>query len=199
MKKTFLHNDLSIFGMLPKIKVHDINTDIYKDENKDSFIEAIKAKSPELSVLLDDTNNKCEALFISEQEKACVLKVSPVIRDAIIKKGKLYVDMQSHKVSDHFHVQQCYKCQGFGHKSGSDKCPLKEGGNHCLYCGGNHMSKSCPCKKDTSQHKCINCLNSSNPKIKSNAHGHTASSKQCPLYRKEVENIISRTNFTHVA
>ena len=50
--------------------------------------------------------------------------MSPAIRDIILKTQRIYLDMQSHVVVDHYHVIQCFKCQGVGHKSDSKFCPL---------------------------------------------------------------------------
>ena len=106
-----------------------------------------------------------------------------------MKRKKLYIDMVSCHVSDHFHITQCYKCQGYGHKSSSVLCKLKSAEEKCLYCAGSHRSKDCVVKKDTDRHKCVNCMSSKNPEIKSRAHNHNATSKYCPIYHQEFQNM----------
>ena len=101
--------------------------------------------------------------------------------------------MQSHYVTDHYHLQQCYKCQKFGHKVGSEHCKLKDDESKCLYCGRNHRSKDCPVKNEPSKHKCTNCLSSKNPEIRKLGHQHNAASKLCPIYKRELQFMKSIT------
>ena len=98
--------------------------------------------------------------------------------------------MKSHKVTDHFHVIQCFKCQGFGHKAGSKFCPLAASENSvCLYC-----TKICPYKNNADEYKCSNCLKSRIKDYNKHAKGHTSSDMQCPLKTKEINTIMALTN-----
>ena len=76
-------------------------------------------------------------------------KVSSDVRNIIQKSERIFIDMNSHKVTDHFRVIQCFKCKGFGHKAGSKFCPLVTSENSvCLYCFGGHISKTCTYKNN---------------------------------------------------
>ena len=102
--------------------------------------------------------------------------------------------MQSLEVKDHFHAVQCFSCQEFGHKVGDDVCKHKDTQNAtCLYCSGNHQSKSCPVKKDASKLCCANCHNSKNAEIRENAHGHTTTSMACPIAIQQMNLLKNRT------
>ncbi len=79
---------------------------------------------------------------------------------------------------------------------GSDRCPLKDKKtNVCLYCSDNHMSRDCPHKKnnDTTHYNCANCAKSPISYIKAKAAGHTTTSHDCPIFQKELKNLLSRT------
>ena len=78
-----------------------------------------------------------------------VVKVDESVHQVIKAQGsKVYIGLSSCKVSQRYHLLQCYSCQEFGHKVGSEKCSLKnEEKVVCLYCAKNHSSKSCPHKK----------------------------------------------------
>ncbi|KAJ4430326.1 hypothetical protein ANN_22539 [Periplaneta americana] len=74
---------------------------------------------------------------------------------------------------------QCYKCQGFGHKTHS--CHIQP---RCVKCGENHESYSC--QKPTSiPAKCANCQGD-----------HPANYRQCPKYQAYVNGVKTR-NPTH--
>ena len=122
-----------------------------------------------------------ELLFIAKNQNGtpnyAIVKVTPDIRNLILTTGKIFIEMSSHRVSDHFHVEQYYKCQGYGHRSASKLCPLYNSNESiCLFCAGKHKSKLCPIKKDTNQYNCCNCQNSRSKKIKKLAKGHTSTS-----------------------
>ena len=132
-------------------------------------------------------------IFISEKGKFlsqyAVIKVFHCIRDVILKTGRLFIDMESHFVNDHFHIVQCFKCQGIGHKSGSKYCPLYDKASTiCLYCSGDHKSIHCKWKTDENKYQCANCKNSRFTEIRRQA-GHTANSMHCPLVQKQLTQI----------
>ena len=65
-------------------------------------------------------------------------------------------------------IQQCFKCQGFGHKG--QNCTKKP---KCVVCGGAHSHKNCP-NKEKRNPKCAKC---SGP--------HVANYKGCPAYKDQ--------------
>lgn len=72
---------------------------------------------------------------------------------------------------------QCYKCQGFGHKTHS--CHIQP---RCVKCGENHESYSC--KKSTSvPARCANCQGD-----------HPANFRQCPKYLAYVNGVKNRNS-----
>ena len=179
--------------LLPKLKVLRINSS-YKKEDKDVLKLAIVSKNSYIDALQKD-GHTFEVLIIDDRNHYCVIKMSPSIRDAIMKRGTLYIDMESHEVKDHFHLTQCFKCQEYGHKKGESACTLKDSTNVvCLYCGENHESKGCPNKHDSSKWKCNNCAKSSNVHYQKNCKGHTTTSRDCPFVIQQTKALINRTD-----
>ena len=94
-------------------------------------------------------------------------------------------------MTNQFHLLQCYSCQEFGHKRGSEKCSAKAGQELCLYCAENHMSRNCPSKKDTKKHKCANCLKANN--IANEEAIHPSNSVECPILQSALKSLVNRT------
>ena len=65
-------------------------------------------------------------------------------------------------------IQQCFKCQGFGHKA--PNCTKQP---KCVVCGEAHSHKNCP-NKDKRKLKCANCRGP-----------HVANYKGCPAYKDQ--------------
>ena len=124
-----------------------------------------------------------------------MLRVDPTIKNEIDKLGKrIFIGLSACKVIDRYHILQCYKCQQFGHKKGSSNCPLINSDKEvCLYCSGNHPSRSCPEKANEDSFKCNNCLNSKDPSVRSNSTGHKTTSINCPFLQHSLKLVIDRT------
>ena len=186
--------------LLPKIKIH--NLDSLKFDQNEDMKKTILEKNIELRACLENNEKSLfELLFIAKNQngtsKYAIVKVTPDVRNLILTTGKIFIEMSSHRVSDHFHVEQCYKCQGYGHRSASKLCPLYNSNESiCLYCAGKHKSKLCPLKKDTNQYNCCNCQNSRSKEIKKLAKSHTSTSSQCPTLQRELNRVkeINDTN-----
>ena len=65
-------------------------------------------------------------------------------------------------------IQQCFKCQGLGHKA--PNCTKKP---KCVVCGEAHSPKNCP-NKENRKPKCANCRGP-----------HVANYKGCPAYKDQ--------------
>ena len=134
--------------------------------------EKILKKNSELNDCLERDNKSIfEILFLAKNQNGtpnhAIVKVSPNIRSIILNSGRIFIDMSSHQVTDHFHILQCYNCQGFGHKSNSKLCLMaKSEDSICLYCSNKHKSNACPCKNDTNEYYCYNCKKSKSNDIK---------------------------------
>ena len=174
---------LTIFG------AHDV-------ESADVAKEEILCKNTFLKTLVD--NNKVfEVLFMKKGNgfSNLIIKVDPEIRKAIFENGaKLYLGLNRCRVSDSFPFKVCYNCQKTCCHL-SDKCPLKNEKMVCRFCSENHRSADCPVKTNVAMHKCVNCLDSSNNKIKNNGNSHYSNSNECPLVQSIISNIKLNTEY----
>ena len=191
--KTLLDKDFNVNQeskkanpLLPRLKIHNVSSENF--ETKDKFTEKILNKNTKIKNLCEQ-GNPIAVTYYDTNRKYAVLKVTPQVKNVIMKDPKIFVGMVSLHVSEHYHITQCYNCQGFGHVSGSEHCPRKDSTPLCLYCGGEHRSSECNNKKNPANQKCVNCSKSQNSKIKSGHKNHTANSYKCPLFSQEIENI----------
>ena len=175
----------------PRIKIHNLDPSL-TESSKDSLQKKIASKN---EILKNATIQEFEITFIDSKENFAIAKLSPDIHKTLINNGRVYIDLWSNKVSDHFNPIQCFRCQSFNHTSSSSLCIAKDKPNDstCLYCSKNHKSSQCPSKKDKNAHKCANCIRSKNPSIKNSAGTHCSTSKNCPIFIKEVEKLKLNT------
>ena len=140
------------------------------------------------------SDNVFEVLFINTSGRFAVIKVSRSIRNLIVKRGRIYLGMQSLSANDHFQPLQCYSCQTHGHTAASPHCKNTGAERTCLYCCGNHFSKDCRVKKDRGKHLCANCSSSDNARYKNNSC-HTSTSLSCPFVLREINALIRKTSW----
>ena len=93
-------------------------------------------------------------------------------------------------IKDKYHVWQCYRCQGFGHKQNDNKgkpCELPKACPKCT--SSEHDLKDCT---DNAVVCCVNCKNAgiSDPE----ALKHRANSFKCPKFKDEITKIINKTD-----
>lgn len=142
-------------------------------------------------VLKNANESEFNITFIEKTQNYAVAKMSPKIFQSLDNNGRIFIDLRSYQVTEHFHPLQCFKCQCFGHTSSSQACNAKD--MVCLYCCRNHKSSECPSKKNKDMHNCSNCHKSMNSSIKNKSNTHTSTSKSCPIYIKEVEKLKQNT------
>ena len=177
-------------SVFPKLKIFNINNEIYTE--KDQLKQSILEKNSDINYLVQK-GSIFDILRMDKNKHTAIVKVSPDIRKIMVKENRVYLDMTSLRVRDHFLPMQCYSCQCYGHKQGSTECKNNGSGESvCLYCAENHASKTCPVKQKSELHKCSNCLTSSNPAHKANAC-HTSTSLSCPHTIRETNALIRRT------
>ena len=185
----------------PKLKLLDLDYARYSEKatGKDKLRKAILAKNSDISDMVHNKGMCLDIIFIKEEEGgygSAVIKVDPRIRSYIVaNKRKICVDMSEVHAKDQIHLTQCFSCQNYGHKRGSDHCKYKDDKekNVCLYCASEHPSKDCPVKRDQKKHKCYNCFSSPVSSTRKNATGHTSTSLDCPIRQREVQSLVSRT------
>ena len=90
--------------ILPKIKINNLNPDNY--QSNDQLKSEILAKNMSINSLLEnDNNSKMDVIFIDKSSKSALLKVTPNIRETVMKNQIIYLDLESHHVSDSFRYE----------------------------------------------------------------------------------------------
>ena len=190
--------------LLPKVTLSGINEIVFdscdvqnKDEMKSTLLKDILSRNENVKEVIDSNPDETlEVMMILksmptnyEVSYTAVLKMSSKIRKIIHKSGNsLYVSLSRCRVTDRYHVLQCYHCQKPSHHS--NDCPDKGKEPTCMYCSGKHKSKMCP---DKSNKCCSNCLHSRNQTLQSNAYSHNAASLECPVMKPHRERIRDNT------
>ena len=191
--------DKNTKSVYPKIKVHGIPKDQFNKTNTDDLRTELIRKNSYIKQDVEECSKIFQIIFLSESKDSsfcsAVLRVDPSIKERIRNNGnRLYLGLSSCKVSNQYHLVQCYTCQEFGHKKGSEKCCLKNTQDCiCLYCAENHMSKNCPMKKNRDKHKCSNCQKLQTTGSASSNFAHPSNSVECPILQLEVKALLNRT------
>ena len=182
----------------PKLTISDLDADI---TSRDILEQKLFQKNEFLVHEKEANGERLTVLFLGKDYRGNlegVIQVSAGMRDAIRRNDdRLCVGLQRHSVRDRIHVIQCFHCQGYGHKTGSPYCKLKDmkEGN-CFFCAGSHSTRDCRRKKnkETDKVKCVNCSNSKSRQEREKSCTHRANDTLCPFYVREKERIMARTH-----
>ena len=182
----------------PKLTISDLDAEI---STKDILEEKLLQKNDFLKHQKDANGEKLTVLFVGKDHRGNlegVIQVSVGMREAIRRNDdRLCVGLQRHSVRDRIHVIQCFHCQGYGHKTGSPYCKLKDmKDGSCFFCAGTHSTRDCRRKKnkETDKVKCVNCSNSKSRHEREKSCTHRANDTLCPFYVREKERIMARTH-----
>ena len=92
---------------------------------------------------------------------------------------QIFIDFNRCRVTDRFHVTQCYGCQKFGHVKSN--CPTRNV-LVCRYCSDNHDGRNCPLKGNVESYKCSNCESN-----------HSTTYGGCPVLKNKAFSVMQRT------
>lgn len=118
--------------------------------------------------------------------KEVVVEVQSDSYQRILDLGVLTLPWRECKITEHLHVNRCYKCCGFFHKSTNCKHDQK-----CSQCGGNHKHTECKAKKLT----CVNCKNANEKYGSKMDCRHHAWSKDCTVLLRHVATLKSKIEY----
>ncbi|KAG8238848.1 hypothetical protein J437_LFUL018297 [Ladona fulva] len=168
-----------IFSVDRSLEVEDLKTNVFNQNMRDDDITE------------EDFKNGFKLAFTTgrRDSRYCnyVFQVTPLIRDLLLQKQKIYSDWTSHYVKDYIGVTRCYKCQGYGHTA--QGCREKD--SICSYCArSGHTFETCPRKDKKSKERCANCH-----RFGRDAH-HSTLDRECPAYKHALEQEILRTNYS---
>ena len=182
----------------PKLTISDLDSEII---TKDILEQKLLQKNDFLKHEKEVNGERLTVLFLGKDHRGNlegVIQVSVGMREAIRRnEDRLCVGLQRHSVRDRIHVIQCFHCQGYGHKTGSPYCKLKDVKEGiCFFCAGSHSTRDCRRKKnkETDKVKCVNCSNSKSRNEREKSCTHRANDTLCPFYVREKERIMARTH-----
>lgn len=166
---------------LPRVILYDVPREMPEKE----IMGCIKKQNQER--LTDEDVGAIKFCFRTgrkdSEETNWVLEVPPQVRDKLLT-GKIFISWNACRVRDYIAVSRCYKCQGYGHVA--KHCRL--GYEICAHCAeSGHSTKECTNKNKNAG--CVNC------KKAGKKGDHAASNADCPMYKKALEIIISRTTY----
>ena len=202
--KTILDNassEIELSSRIPKKalpKVLISNIDLAIPDSK--IINVLLEKNEFLKKEHDRKGSLFELVFTkkdnSNSTQKAVVRCSPNIRSLIMKIGFVRIDCDTCPCEDHLFIFQCNHCSSLGHST--KRCPNKSASNlRCCFCAskGVHSSSDCPHKRYPDKHAWINCLDSTDPRVRDEGITHAANSKTCPIYLRELSKLAVRTNY----
>ncbi|KAJ8706445.1 hypothetical protein PYW07_012523 [Mythimna separata] len=115
---------------------------------------------------------------------AAILTCTAELREALIKRGRIYIGWQSVEVTDYVDVTCCSKCQQYGHPE--RYCRAKE--TTCSRCGATgHAAGACKAEETC----CATCKRLG----KREAAGHRTASRDCPARQYAEARSVSMTQY----
>ena len=164
----------------PRIIVHGVPRSMSADEIRQEII----------AQNFDDViGNDLKVIYIfpPKQDKrftSCVLEISPSIRTALLKNGRIFLRYAACNFADHIRVMQCYRCLKFGHLA--KNCKEKP---CCGHCAEGHEMKDCVARNLPPV--CINCKHTQG----ANYRHMATDGKLCPILCRKIKDKIANTNY----
>ena len=165
---------------VPTVTIKDIETKITNAE----LIAAVQRQNHD-NGQVEVTATNFNILFIKEVKGFngkpvtyhAVVRVSDDIRDSLKSAGdRVFINLQSCRVSNRFFIRRCNKCQEFKHFHKECKSEVSV----CGRCGEQHDTTDCT--SDTV--KCTNCARAGYTAL-----NHETSWWNCPAFKKEQEKV----------
>ncbi|XP_057326787.1 uncharacterized protein LOC130668485 [Microplitis mediator] len=171
---------------LPKVKIIDIDEDIFDIQEEQEIIDMIKEQNDiayrenlKMSIKKRIKGNKKNGILIVE--------VDPVTHKVLLEKNKIKLGWNRCRIFDCVSVLRCYKCCGYHHFAKDCTREIK-----CRRCAGNHLEKEC--KSD--HKKCANCTRMVEEyKINGIKTDHYASDTLCEYYKRIIKKAEKNINY----
>lgn len=166
----------------PRLRIANIGGEIAKE----SILEELKKHNP----ILNEIDIKLVTVIprkkFSSSWNEAVIEVAADAYKIILDIGVLSLPWRECKIYEHLHINRCYKCCGFSHKSNDCKNSQK-----CSRCAGAHKHTECKC----SNLCCINCK-LANEKFNLNlVTNHHAWNKECTILKRRLASLANNIEF----
>lgn len=168
----------------PNIVILNITDELSNEE----FIDSLRAQNEDLT----NATLKIRTSYKSKFGKNWIISMDHVAFNALKKRKNINLNWQRLSFKENFRIIQCFKCANYGHTAMTCRDEeFKTGGGICLRCADKgHRERECHADP-----KCSNCT-SHNLKFGSTFKtDHSARSNDCKIREKEIDFIISRTNY----
>ena len=172
----------------------DITVSEYRAKLKECLLLRLLEKNESINDYITKDKKTFELIYVNvgKEYSTIGIKLSPIIRNYIMKTKSIFIGNTKCKVSDRVDIKQCFKCQRIGHMSTN----CTEPNTICMYCGASHLTHQCPNKQNKNLHRCTNCSRSKNPAIQQSCHTHHSGSEKCPIIALERANLVDRTEYS---
>lgn len=163
----------------PRVKLYDVAASV---TDSDLFLE-VWGKN-----LVGEVDGVDEALFLQSSRvvsrlgpSIVVVETLPAVTELLLKKGRVFVGWNCHRVGRYQEERRCLKCFGFGHRM----IECKSVGKLCGVCG-NEGHLRADCRKEP---HCRNCVS------QGLAGRHMLSARDCPLAVEELRKYKNRNGY----
>lgn len=171
---------------LPKVKIIDIDEDIFDIPEEQEIIDMIKEQNDiaqreniKMSIKKRIKGNKKDGILIIE--------VDPATHKVLLEKNKIKLGWNRCRIFDCVSVLRCFKCCGYNHFAKDCKREIK-----CRRCAGNHIEKECKSDKK----KCANCFRMLEEfKMNDIKTDHFASDTSCEYYKRIIKKAEKNINY----
>lgn len=167
----------------PRVRIMNVS-DRVEEENLINEIKKMNSELKDVDMKLITVIKKRKQ---SNHSRDVVIEVSAEAYKKLINLGSIFLDWRQCRISEHLHVQRCFKCCGFSHISTECKSETQK----CSRCAGKHRFENCRNKTL----KCTNCtliIEKYGADIDSNHH---AWSKECKVLQRKIETMRNRIEY----
>lgn len=162
----------------PRVKILRVDTPETKDED---FINRLKKQNDELKlencIILKRENVMRFGKRVDERFNI-VMEIAKSDYDILMDNKKIRHQFQIYNVVDNIYIRRCFKCFGYNHIA--KDCKNERA---CPKCSKNHEREA---KCESSEVKCVNCINQ-NKRLNLNLNvNHEVWSKECETYKQKL-------------
>lgn len=155
-------------------------TDMTFKFNENELIEKLKLQNNELK----ESEFKIVKSYEFKKYNRIIyntkIKVNKETYTKVMSAQRLNVGWEKCRIYDGTDIMQCFKCQGYNHKS--EDCRNED---VCYKCHGPHKSKEC--NKEIIV-KCINCIRANQKLNIGLDENHVTANRECPVYQNKLNN-----------
>ncbi|XP_015595099.1 uncharacterized protein LOC107267645 [Cephus cinctus] len=173
----------------PKIRIIGIDAE-EMEMNGSQMIETIKTQNDMNASHMKIIKKIRKIVRVGEQndrrntEGTVILEVDTETHNKIIEKRKLNLGWKKCPVQDFVSVKRCFKCWGYNHIA--KYCKREEA---CQHCAGKHKGSECKEAKK----RYVNCMFKIQKYHVSISDEHDALDKECPTFKRMMEEERKRT------